>query len=178
MTGEEATVIVVGAGILLVLIVTMIDKSKEKAKWRKAQKLDRAAAYYDRACENYMEYEGKGQEKFEDAIGDLTVAIALDPEYADAYHRRGILYDEYGKKKEALADYRKFLELSDYKTDLEALDARQRHTHLRDYIGDYIPNWIPLVDPLVATRIRNETLRDMAKERVRELESYVEKGGG
>lgn len=159
-------------GIFIVLfVVIMVSNNRKKAKWRKAQKLDRAAAYFDRASENY--YEGKGQEKFEDAIDDLTMAIALDPEYADAYLSRGALYDDYGKKNEALADYMKFIDLSDYKTDLEAFEANQKHKHLVDG-----PVYEPLADPIVVVRLSNESKRNWVKERIRELELYSEKENG
>ena len=171
MTGEEATMIVVVGGILLVLIVIMIGKSKEKAKWRKALRLDPASAYYDRAPEDYDAE--SGEEKYEHAVVDLTMAIALDPEYADAYLSRGALYDDYGKKNEALADYRKFLELSDYKTAEEALKAKQRHKHLG---GGKLYN--PLIDPMVVARLSNKSERDWITKRVQELESYVKNGGG
>lgn len=159
---------------ILIFVVIMVSNSRKNAKWRKALKLDRASAYYDRAHETYYDKEKKShQERFEDAIDDLTMAIALDPEYADAYHARGALYDDYGKKKEALADYKKFLELSDYKTDIEMLKAYQSHRHL---VAN--PAYEPLADSLVVTRLSNKALRDMAKKRVRELKSYVEKEGG
>ena len=166
----ETWIILVAIFIILFVVIT-VSNNRKNAKWRKAQKLDRAAAYYDRASENY--YEGKGQEKFEDAIDDLTMAIALDPEYADAYLSRGALFDDYGKKKEALADYKKFLKLSDYKTDLEMLKSYQKHKHLVDS-----PVYEPLADPLVVARLKNKADRDMAKKRVRELKSYGEKEGG
>ncbi len=166
----QTWIILVAIFIILFVVIT-VSNNRKNTKWRKAQKLDHAAAYYDRASENY--YEGKGQEKFEDTIDDLTMAIALDPEYADAYLSRGALFDDYGKKKEALADYKKFLKLSDYKTDLEMLKAYQKHKHLVDS-----PVYEPLADPLVVARLKNKADRDMAKKRVRELKSYGEKEGG
>ena len=169
----ETWIILVVICIVLFIVIT-VDKNRKNAKWRKALKFDRAAAYYDRAHETYDDNEGKSyEERFEDSIDDLTMAITLDPEYADAYHVRGVIYDDYGKKKEALADYRKFLKLSDYKTDLEVLKAYQKHRHLGNS-----PAYEPLVDPLVVARLSNKTLRDRVKKRVQELKSYVEKEGG
>jgi tetratricopeptide (TPR) repeat protein len=167
------TWIVVVIVFIIIFIVITIENRRKNAKWRKALKLDPASAYYDRAHETYYDKEGKShEERIEDAIDDLTMAIALDPEYADAYHSRGALYDDCGKKKEALADYKMFLKLSDYKTDLEMLKEYQKHKNLVDS-----PVYEPLADPLVVARLSNKTLRDMARKRVRELESYGGKEG-
>lgn len=154
--------------LILLFVVITVSNYKKNAKWRKAQKIDRAAAYYNRASEKY--YEEKGQEKFEDAIDDLTMAIALDPGYADAYLSRGTLFDEYDKKEEALADYKKYLKLSDYKTDQEMLNAYKRHRKWMDN-----PAYEPLADPLTVLQSSNKHTRDFVKERIRELELYSEK---
>jgi tetratricopeptide (TPR) repeat protein len=45
------------------------------------------------------------------AIEDLTAAIAADPRYAISYHRRAILYASAGKRSEAIADLKRFLDL-------------------------------------------------------------------
>jgi Tfp pilus assembly protein PilF len=165
------TWITLTAIFIILFVVIIVSNNRKNAKWRKAKELDRAAAYYNRASENY--YEKEGAKNFEDAIDDLTMAIAIDPRYAEAYLSRGALYDDYGKKKEALADYRKFIELSDYKTDSEAFNAYQKHNHLTD-------NQISgaLADPMEVVRVSNESSRKFIKERIRELELYSEKENG
>ncbi len=168
----ETWIILVAVFIILYVVIVVSNKRKN-AEWRKALKIDSAKAHYDRVSETYYDDKEKGIERYEDAVTDLTIAIALDPEYADAYLSRGALYDDYGKKKEALADYKKFLELSDYKTDVEMLKAFQSHRHLVDN-----QVYKPLADPLVVARSSIKAQRDMAKKRVRELESYGEKEGG
>lgn len=156
--------VVIIAVFILLFVVIAVQNSNENKKWRKARKLDPAKAYYDRADETYNESnEVKSrEERFEDAIADLTMAIAIDPEYADAYHTRGALYDEYGKKKEALADYRKYLKLSDYKTESEMFNAFLKHRHLVEK---------PLADPLVVAKESNKFFRDWVRERVQKLKS-------
>ena len=44
---------------------------------------------------------------FPQATADLTQIITLYPDYAPAYHNRGVAYSWWGKKDEALADLRK-----------------------------------------------------------------------
>ena len=90
----ETLIILVVIFIFLFVVIT-VSNNRKNAKWRKALKLDRTAAYYDRAHETYNDsHEGKGhEERWEDAFADLTIAIALDPEFADAHHSRWALYD-------------------------------------------------------------------------------------
>ncbi len=63
--------------------------------------------------------------KYDDAIADYTKAIALDPNFADAYSNRGVVYYEKGNKEQTIADFRKALEIdpSDHltKNNLKAL---------------------------------------------------------
>ena len=51
--------------------------------------------------------------EYDMAILDLSRAIDLAPEYAGAYGNRGNVYNTIGKKTEAIADFEKFIELSD-----------------------------------------------------------------
>ena len=51
--------------------------------------------------------------QFERAIEDYTEAIRLNPEYAKAYYNRGQAYKDQGKKAEAIADFQKFITLTD-----------------------------------------------------------------
>jgi len=57
--------------------------------------------------------------EFELAINDLTEAIKSDPEQPDFYFERAIAYDNLHKTNEALADYNKYLSLSNYATPEE-----------------------------------------------------------
>ena len=50
--------------------------------------------------------------KFERAVADYTRALELNPNYARAYHNRGLAYDQLGEIDRAIADYSKALELN------------------------------------------------------------------
>jgi WD40 repeat protein/Flp pilus assembly protein TadD len=51
------------------------------------------------------------QGNFEEAIATLSEAIALDPEFANAYHNRGEVYYKLDNYEQAIADYTTALEL-------------------------------------------------------------------
>ena len=46
------------------------------------------------------------------AIGDYSDAIRRNPSFAAAHHNRGYEYELFGKYDEALADYRRALEIT------------------------------------------------------------------
>ncbi|MFC1921622.1 hypothetical protein ACFLYQ_07860, partial [Chloroflexota bacterium] len=122
--------------------------------------------HYDRA-EEIMDEIGEAilaSDKYLDAIDDLTIAITIDPEYADAYFSRGSIYDRADKKKEAIADYGKLLKLTNHKTDKEILNAFLKH---------YNPTRQPLADPLTIAKPINEARRELIKKRLKELKSEV-----
>ncbi|MFM7096274.1 MAG: tetratricopeptide repeat protein [Gemmataceae bacterium] len=50
-------------------------------------------------------------EDFKSAIIDLTIALQLDHEYASAYNNRGNGYSSINKHPEAIADFKKVIEL-------------------------------------------------------------------
>ncbi|MFC2056779.1 tetratricopeptide repeat protein [Chloroflexota bacterium] len=50
--------------------------------------------------------------EYEEAIVELSKAIELDPEFADAYYNRGLAYDFSGEATKAISDYEKCIELS------------------------------------------------------------------
>ena len=58
-----------------------------------------------------MAYLNKGQ--YDLAIADLSKAIELDPSLAEAYGNRAWAYKKQGKKAEAIADFEKFITLTD-----------------------------------------------------------------
>jgi tetratricopeptide (TPR) repeat protein len=51
----------------------------------------------------------KSQSKF---CGTANKAIELQPDYVDPYYNRGDTYVKKGEKEKAIADFNKFLELS------------------------------------------------------------------
>jgi tetratricopeptide (TPR) repeat protein len=53
------------------------------------------------------------QGEYEQAIEDYDRAIALDPEFAGAYHNRGVAYRLMDNRDAAIADFERVLELSD-----------------------------------------------------------------
>jgi tetratricopeptide (TPR) repeat protein len=79
-----------------------------------------AIADYDRAIElnnDILAYKNRGNAYFalgeyERAMEDYDRAIVLDPEYTDVYLARGILHQQLGNTGQAIADYERFLDLS------------------------------------------------------------------
>jgi tetratricopeptide (TPR) repeat protein len=63
----------------------------------------------EQACRRGTAYWIKGQ--LDRAIADYTQAIRLDPEYAEAYHNRGLAYAARGDAPQAEADQAKYREL-------------------------------------------------------------------
>ena len=51
--------------------------------------------------------------QYSDALKDLEESIKLDASYDLPYYRLGYVYQETGKKPEAIASYEKFLTLSE-----------------------------------------------------------------
>ena len=49
--------------------------------------------------------------KLDHAITDFHKAIAFDPNFTPAYNTRGLAYEKMGDKEQAIADYRKVLEI-------------------------------------------------------------------
>ncbi len=56
---------------------------------------------------------------YEEAIEILTKALEIDPKFIPAHYRRGLVYEEWDRRKEAAAAYQQALEL-----DPKHLDAR------------------------------------------------------
>ena len=59
---------------------------------------------------------------YQGAIADYTKAIELNPDYAQAYNKRGFAYLMLGSKSKARADFKRAIELG-YCVPQEALDA-------------------------------------------------------
>ncbi|MCX7949739.1 MAG: tetratricopeptide repeat protein [Treponemataceae bacterium] len=55
-------------------------------------------------------YAGRG--RFDEALADYERALAINPDFAEAYNSRGLLYKELGRFDEALADYSKAVALN------------------------------------------------------------------
>ena len=53
------------------------------------------------------------QGRLDEAIEKYTEAIRVEPTFDAPYYRRGIAYAEQGKKAEAIADFEKFISLSE-----------------------------------------------------------------
>jgi tetratricopeptide (TPR) repeat protein len=72
--------------------------------------------YYDR---------GNGYRKeglYDQAIADYSQAIALNPNYANAYNNRGIAYEYKNQRDQAIADYRMALKIDpNHQSSLSAL---------------------------------------------------------
>lgn len=68
--------------------------------------LSSAEIYFNRA------YSHVDNKDFNSMISDFTKAIELDPQFADAYHRRGMILGALGNYDSAIADYNKAIELN------------------------------------------------------------------
>ena len=78
--------------------------------------MNSATDWFKRATAKYelKDYQG--------AIADYTKAIELNPDYAQAYNKRGFAYLMLGPKSKAQADFKRAIELG-YRVPQEALDA-------------------------------------------------------
>lgn len=47
----------------------------------------------------------------EQALADYNKALKLDPNYADAYYQRGLLYGAFGDHEQAALNFKRYLEL-------------------------------------------------------------------
>jgi len=129
-----------------------------QSNWQKATELDPVTAYFERADT----YAFKG--KWRQAIADFTQVIQLDPEWAQAYLYRGALYYDLNMKEEALSDYTKFLTLTEYKTDEDALEEWTKHD-----MGEKV--FPPLADPKMLTKVFIENTRQHISKTIKELQS-------
>ena len=80
----------------------------EAAEQEKREEQNRMTAwdYYRRAYKNDV------QGKHEEAIEDLTKAIELKPDFAEAFNNRGFAWKNLGQYKRAIEDYNKAIELA------------------------------------------------------------------
>ena len=123
-------------------------------------KPDFAEAYYNRGITKAE----LGHHK--DAIADYDEAIRLKPDYAKAYNNRGVEKAALGQRTEAIADYDKAIRLQldhaeayynrgNAKVALNLIDeARQDYEKSRDLARD----------------VGNDSLADLAEQRLRELD--------
>lgn len=98
-------------------------------------------------------------EQYDAAIADADAALAVDPNYADAWYYRGFAHQEAGHREEALRDFDKAVSLG--LAPQFAMPARGRVRFLRDdYLGAYqdFSDWIA-ADPenAEAYRVRGST---------------------
>lgn len=93
----------------------------------------------------------RGEADPEGSIADFSAAIQMDPRRADAYIGRGFLLRAIGRREEALADFRAFLDIDghqqtgkrdlveDWIQELErAIDGVPSETPLSDHIAHYL----------------------------------------
>ena len=59
--------------------------------------------YRERAHKRFQD------KKYEEAIADYNMAIALDPDYVDAYYRLGLVKHHVGRYESAISDFDKFI---------------------------------------------------------------------
>ena len=52
------------------------------------------------------------QGNFTQAMSDYNKAIEINPNYAEAYNNRGIIYDKQGNFTQAMSDYNKAIEIN------------------------------------------------------------------
>lgn len=76
----------------------------------------------DRKKKEAQQWYAKGESEYSNsdyasAVDNYTKAIGLDPNYAEAYHGRGMAYDDMRKYKEAIADYDKATQLNPQHTE-------------------------------------------------------------
>lgn len=89
-------------------------RSKPRLAARALESLDNAIFRDNRLPEAYH-HRGlilAAQDRHPDALEDLTYAINLDPDYAEAYEERARLYDKLGESENAKADLARARELA------------------------------------------------------------------
>ena len=94
------------------------------------------ALYLTLDAEEYLRrgIEAGQRGQYSDSIQDLTKAIELEPDHADAYNFRGLAYDNQGKHDHAIQDYTKAIELEPDHTDAYylrglAYSSQGKHDH-------------------------------------------------
>ena len=64
------------------------------------------------------------QGNYNSALDDLNAAIEWDPEYFSTYYKRAILYRRLGRRSEAVADLKRYLELETDTTSREEAEKQ------------------------------------------------------
>lgn len=92
-----------------------------------------AVTYNDDGIKKYNNKDFRG------AIEDYTQAIKINPNYAEAYYNRGIVYDELGDKKTAIQDYNQAIKIKPndadayYNRGIAQSDLGDKKSAIEDY---------------------------------------------
>ena len=79
---------------------------------KRARRQDRAIAYYMRGRAHFViQRDPRSQGELDRAIADFSSAIELEPNYVEAYTRRGRAYASMKQHNRAIADYSKVIKL-------------------------------------------------------------------
>jgi tetratricopeptide (TPR) repeat protein len=84
-----------------------------------------------------------GQEKYDAAFQDCKEALALKPDYSDAYNLQGLLYDATGEQDKAVQSYDKAIEISPkfavayYNRGLSYLNREAPWENARQILSDF-----------------------------------------
>ncbi len=90
----------------------------------------------------------RAKDDFDGKLEDYTQAIAIDPQFADGYFNRGIVYVNKREPKKALADFTKSIELNP-RHDRAYFERARVRSNIKDAIDDYTA--AIRVNPLFAT---------------------------
>jgi Flp pilus assembly protein TadD len=99
--------------------------------------------------------------RYEEAIGDFKSAIALKPDYAEAYNMLGFSLRKSGNVKEAFVDYEK------------ALTLKPNFPEAREYYGESFLQVDDLKDALRQYVILQKAGKSQAKELLESIEAYL-----
>jgi tetratricopeptide (TPR) repeat protein len=99
-----------GSGVLLVgglaIATILANNSFNNYPPPVEEPLTTAESHFNRGYDYYQ------QGEYQKAIEEYNQAIALDPNYTDAYNNRGLAYTNLGLTQQAIADYSKAIELN------------------------------------------------------------------